>query len=194
MADEFITGDQLTAQVGLTAGTAFNSDAGWLKFALNNRTLYVAKRPFRRSLNWNALITRQLVLGDRQVIINKHTYTIRLLKGRGDNLTTAPGNGYDLPSTYDSEWNRLMYHVSASPNAGATTSEGISVGDWAQFSNAELGLDGTYGYRSWCQEVNGSLAIVRGTQNNLSYIFTGGIATTSNTLIYGWRPVLELVE
>jgi hypothetical protein len=55
-AGEFITGDQLATQVGLTAGTAFNSDADWLKFSLDNRTLYVAKKPFRYNLSWVRLM------------------------------------------------------------------------------------------------------------------------------------------
>lgn len=186
-AEDFITGDALAAQIGLTAGIAFNSDAGWLKFSLENRTLYVAKRPFRYNLMGNDLYYLGVVYGNLQITVSGKRYKVRLLKGRGDGLTTTTPEGNDTESTWGSEWNRLMYHVSASPNGGAMTSEGISVGDWAQFSDEELGAVG-YGSRTLCQEratttifIRRMAAIQRITNANIN-------------VANGWRPCLELVD
>ena len=191
---EFITGNQLATQIGLTAGTAFNSDVGWLKFSLDNRTLYVAKKPFRYNLNWAAINTVGAVFGTMQVTINGKLYKVRLLKGRGDGLETNITAGYDIQPTWGSEWNRLMYHVSASPNAGFTTSEGISVGDWAQFTNDELGSVGT-GSFSLCQEsfmINTTrYAVVRYWGDRVAGI--GTYAATDTGSMGAWRPCLELV-
>ena len=191
-ASEFITGNQLATQVGLTAGAAFNSDAGWLKFSLDYKTLFVAKRPFRHSITWNELNAVGAVFGTAQITINGKLYKVRLLKG------VAVGNdisvlGDDIQPTWGSEWNRLMYHVSASPNNGTMTSEGISVGDWAQFSNLELNVTGSTGSRSHVQEsVFGTgLAFFR-SNNNITVVGYNG--KNNGNLLYGWRPCLELVE
>lgn len=186
-ADSFITGDQLAAQVGLTAGTAFNSDAGWLKFSLENRTLYVAKRPFRYNLMGNDLYNLGVMYGNLQITVSGKQYKVRLLKGRGDGLTTSIPDGYDTEPTWGSEWNRLMYHVSASPNGGAMTSEGISVGDWAQFSDEELGIVGN-GSRNFCQERLTTTIIVR------RMAIIQRITNANINVANGWRPCLELVE
>ena len=195
-AGDFITGDQLATQVGLTAGTAFNSDAGWLKFSLDYKTLYVAKRPFRRSVSWDQINARGAVFGDTQVEINGKLYKVRLLKGRGDELTTSISNGYDTQPTHNSEWNRLMYHVSGTPFANASNtlaSEGITEGDWAQFSESELltyHASGTGGY-SLCQDQADTTRCARGVYG-VSYI--RGIDRTSTAITLAWRPCLELVE
>lgn len=195
-ASDFITGNRLATQIGLTAGTAFNSDAGWLKFSLDYKTLYVAKRPFRYAISWDQINARGAVFGTVQVTINGKQYIVRLLKGRGDGLSTSISGGYDILPTHGSEWNRLMYHVSDLPFGDVNnklTSEGITEGDWAQFSEAELLTYYTYdnGSYNWCRETAGSKRVARGA-NGVSF---GGSDTSSRTLaINGWRPVLELVE
>ncbi len=195
-ASEFINGNDLAVQIGLIAGTTFNSDAGWLKFALDYKTLYVAKRPFRRSISWDQINARGAVFGDTQVEINGKLYKVRLLKGRGDGLTTSISDGYDTQPTHNSEWNRLMYHVSGLPFEyvqNTLASEGITEGDWAQFSEAELltNAGSGNGSNSFCQDTIGTNRCVRG-YNGVSYIRSTGRTSTSSIL--GWRPVLELVE
>ncbi len=193
-ADAFIPGNALASEIGLTAGTAFNSDAGWLKFALDYKTLYVAKRPFRYSVSWDQINARGAVFGTMQVTINGKLYKVRLLKGRGDGLDTVIAGGHDTQPTWGSEWNRLLYHVSASPNNGLMTSEGITVGDWAQFSEAELLTNYVYGNgsRSWCQESSGPDKRVGRGAGGVSAVFH--VAKDSQNLNTGWRPCLELVE
>ena len=44
---ELITGDALASEVGISAGTSQNSTAGWLKFALDDKILFVAKKAYK---------------------------------------------------------------------------------------------------------------------------------------------------
>lgn len=194
-ADEFINGNNLATQIGLTGGTAFNSDAGWLKFSLDYKTLFVAKKPFRYNLSWNQINARGAVFGTAQVTINGKLYKVRLLKGRGDGLTTTVDDGFDTKSTWGSEWNRLMYHLSGKPfyyKQNILTSEGLTEGDWAQFSEAELLTNGVYGSGSynWCQDSSGASKVVRGAYG-VSYVFQNSPGSIASS--YGWRPCLELV-
>src|SRR5690554_5978523 len=52
---ELITGDLLASTIGLTEGTVLHSNEPWLKFALDGKTLYVAKKPFRHSIPWDQI-------------------------------------------------------------------------------------------------------------------------------------------
>ncbi len=192
-ADEFINGNDLASQIGLTAGVSINADAGWLKFSLDYHTLYVAKKPFRYDLSWDQINACGAVFGTAQVTINGKLYKVRLLKGRGDGLSTATGSGGDIQPTHNSEWNRLMYHVSGKPfgdPSNTLASEGITEGDWAQFSEAELSTYHTYGNGSynWCQESSGTNKVLRGFY---------GVSYYSRYEppypYFGWRPCLELV-
>lgn len=89
-----------------------------------------------------------------------------------------------------------MYHVSGKPFASSNNtlaSEGISVGDWAQYSEADLLTYNSYGNGSysWCQEPSGPYKIVRGYYG-VSYISGGDPGV--NAVAFGWRPCLELVS
>lgn len=89
-----------------------------------------------------------------------------------------------------------MYHVSGKPfyyTQNILTSEGITEGDWAQFSEADLLTNHVYGNGSysWCQDQAGVDTVARG-YDGVSYIFP---RYKSATFAYmGWRPCLELVE
>lgn len=198
-ATEFITGNDLATNLNLTLGTAFNSDAGWLKFSLDYKTLYVAKRPFRYNMSSGALAATGVTNGSKTIIVKDKLYIVRLL--RGLKVPTPSGSvstGSDTPDTYGSEWNRLMYHISASPNNGAMTSEGITSGDWAQLTNDDLGIMTTPGgARSICMDTiqNGNYVyrgVVSASVANLSNFAAASLATTAAA--YGWRPCLELIE
>jgi hypothetical protein len=86
-----ISGDNLCSLIGLTAGTLQNSDAGWLKFAKNNRILFIAKKTIRHTVSWNNINEAGAVFGDKILMINGVKYVVRLLS--------------------TSEWNALMYPV-----------------------------------------------------------------------------------
>jgi hypothetical protein len=193
-AADFISGNALASAIGLTQGTAQHSDAGWLKFKdpVDGRIKFVAKRPLRRGLSWNAIDARGAAKGTRTVTINGQTYRVRLLKALGS-LSTSGKTGYDHPDTHGSEWNRLMYHISGKPFANINNtlaSEGIDEGDWASYSETDLAMRNTTsgsGGANWAYEP----AHFRG-HVGVSYLGTG---PADNTHVnYGWRPVLELIE
>ena len=186
MASDFITGDALASSIGLTEGTSQNSTAGWLKFSLDSKTLYVAKKPLRINISWNTLNSSGLITGTTTTVIGGKTYKVRLLKGRGDGLTTDIGSGYDLKATWNSEWNRTMYHV-CSKVFSTPNSEGLLTGDWAQYSENALGIDAYY---SWVQELSGTNGLCYGYYG-VSYNFSQ--ISSANNAAYTWRPCLELI-
>jgi hypothetical protein len=174
-ASDFITGNDLAAQIGLTAGTSQDSDAGWLKFSGNGKTLYVAMKTFRHSISWDHINAVSAVYGNRTVVINGNLYKIRLLTG-GD---------ADPASSAGGEWNSLIYgvHMSTNPQWGPG------------YSDSDLNVGTGNGRGSWTQELGStsSYRVVRGVNGvsdfNRNTYSRGG--TSSNL---GWRPVLELVD
>ncbi len=65
---------------GSTAiGALKNNDQGFLKFAKNDKVIYVAKKPFVDTIGWNDLAKRNLVYGDRTVRIGSRLYYVRLI-------------------------------------------------------------------------------------------------------------------
>lgn len=197
-AANLINGDTLANQIGLSEGVSYNSNTGWLKFALNNRTLYVAKQPLRYAISWEAINAAGAVIGTTQITINGKQYIVRLLNGRGDGKKDYYSDGFDVTVTHGSEWNRLMYHVSGKSfeyTQNTLASEGITEGNWAQFSEAELltSASSGYGSYSWCQGMNGTASspMVRGY---FGVSYTTSTPFTNQHQSYGWRPVLELME
>lgn len=197
-SSEFITGDVLAAQIGLTAGVSQHSDAGWLLFAdtVDGHTKYIAKRPFRHSITWDQLNVVGVVFGTRTVVINDLTYKVRLPSGVNFDPATE-SNGWDAPYTHGCEWNRLMYRISAKPFGNpknTLASEGITEGDWASYSEKDLLTHFTHGYGNYslCQETgtDPTTRVVRG-YGGVGRSQQGPSKSNGN---YGWRPVLELVE
>lgn len=121
-SEDFISGNDLASLIGLTAGTAQNSDAGWLKVVDGNKMLLIAKKTFRRSISWDDINAVDAVFG-KIVTIDGVKYVLRL-------LSTA-------------EWDRFMYplHVDH-PNESPA---------WAEYTNADLNVatgDGRYAWTS----------------------------------------------
>ncbi len=200
-ASEFITGDALASQIGLTAGTSQHSDAGWLHFELDGKTLYVAKKPYRRAVSWNQINAAGAVFGTKTVTIDNKTYKVRLLKSATDDMYTGYNNRvFDPIQAYDSEWNRLMYPIHSgnhtdSRNPSSESGDGIRFGTLAQYTDADLVVHSNAGNGSWswCQErVSGSTGsrVTRGDAGVSHLIFT--IASNVDSSM-GWRPVLELI-
>lgn len=196
---DVIRGDTLATQVGVKLGTAIHVTDGWLGFALNGKRLLVAKKPIRHSISWDALSTAGVVFG-KEILIQNTRMLVRLPKGTY--MSPADDSrpfAFDDDSiiTHGSEWNRLMYHVSAMVEPRRPTwisSEGIQIGTFAQFTEEELGISGSAAWRAnWCQErlrSSTSSKIVRGNGGvtDIAYI------TSSQSGGLSWRPVLELVE
>lgn len=196
-ASEFITGAALASQIGLTAGVSLHSTAGWLHFEDEGKTKYISKRPLRHTVSWDELNAVGAVFGTKTAIINGDTYKVRLLSGANTNPSTAVNGSFDHAGTHGCEWNRLLYHISAKPFTNGNNrlaSEGIVVGDWASYSEADLVtsyIPGNGSY-NWCQETGteGTQRITRGSAG-VSYLYQGDSSYAGSS--YGWRPVLELV-
>lgn len=193
---ELITGDALASTIGLTAGTAQFSNEPWLHFVLEGVTLYVAKKTYRHSLSWNQINARGAVFGSRTIMVNGDTYKVRLLKGANSDPYVGVV-GWDVSFTHGSEWNRLMYHITDNRFNRPLTSEGITKGDWARYSDIELCVrDGNSGngYYTVSQETDASDTRYRLYNGAGGVSGTARYAATTTAAFSGWRPVLELVE
>lgn len=195
-ASEMITGDALTTLVGITQGTSQNSTTNWLKFAYKGKVLFVAQKPIRHSVSWDAINTAGAVMGTKQVAIKSLNYKVRLLQGA---LTNPSEDGASDRGAKGSEWNRLMCAVH----------EQVKNKNWdyPDYVEADIQDFGTYftdvdlitnssagnGSYSWCQETiksNSSVRVVRGNFGVSNTSWNTSFGTPSS---YGWRPALELI-
>jgi len=219
---ELFSGDDLALLLGVTEGSPINSDAGWLKFAHNDKILFIAKQPFRHSITWEHLYSRGVVYGTddtgkapygtptnqlTKVSRSGSEFIVRLMTGANadpfddtDPLFYPSTDMCQLNIGGGSEWNELMYRVHQlvpdcpATNHRADTSGGPQVGEnWANYTDADIVVGGGLGRTSWCQE--------QAMSNSASRVYRGYIdvayfyRTTATTVIshLGWRPVLELV-
>jgi hypothetical protein len=141
---ELVNGEDLCTLIGLTAGTLQNSEEPWLKFALDGKILYVAKKTFRHSISWDNINAIGAVFGE--VKLNR-AFKVRLLSTE--------------------EWNLLMYpihkdHPSGAPNWANYTDQDLLVHN--SFGN------GSY---SWTSTQDGSDRVYRGRYGvSYSYSYT----------------------
>ena len=195
-AEELIDGEALASLLGLTAGTAQYSDAGWLHVGLDGTELLIAKRPLRHTVSWSRLNDVNAVYGNRTIEINGQLYKVRLPKGANSDPTGTDTSGHDLPPSHGSEWNRIFYRLTNDTyidDRNTKASEGEFT-HLAQYSESDLILDYRVpernGNRSWCQETMGSNRVTRGG-HGVSYLYRDTPTRVNSP--YGWRPVLERV-
>lgn len=212
---DFIDGDTLAAQIGLTAGTSINSNTPWLSFTRHSKKIYIPKLPLRGSVNWEMLYNAGAVFGDdtvgvrpnqiatavlqnKRVTIAGKTYIVRLLKGTNggqtyDRFTDDSGN--DSWLGYNSEWNDLHYLITSDLTIIRYT--GPKIAD--PYTPAQLGFtpNPSTGPRiRFCQEVNvnlGGQTMARGNTNNVTDVIPDRLYNTTSTA-NAWVPCLELVE
>lgn len=105
-----ITGNDLSAKTGLTAGTTVVSgDITWLKFSHKHRTLLVADRVIKTAISWDSIQAMNLVKG-KPIQIGDNYYLCRLMTGGDSNPAVfSGGEWYDTvrrftPDTLDSHW------------------------------------------------------------------------------------------
>lgn len=169
---EVISGSALAELVGLTAGTAFNDDSGWLHFLVDGQELYIAKKPFRHSVSWDQLDTQGIVYGRDIYEYEGKAFRVRLLTGGDADPASGPGG----------EWDNVLRLILAGRGM-------------ADYTIADLGVgSGISGHRSWMQEafsVGITNRLWRGENRFDGY--SGG-SRTSATSNYGWRPVLEVID
>ena len=174
-ANELITGNALTSEVGITEGTAQFSDAGWFKWAYVKKILFVAKKTFRHSISWDHINSKGAVFGTKTVAIGGKTYKVRLLTG-GNGQPASGGGG---------EWNMIMYgvHQNYTP-------------PWDYYNDQDLYTHNTYGSGSysWCQETSSSQSSYRVSRGYTGVATFGPDTSSSTTTARAWRPCLELIS
>ena len=208
-ASELITGDALASACGISQGTSQHSTAGWLKFAYKGKILFVAKKPIRHSISWDAINAAKCVYGDegdKTVTIGGLTYKVRLMRATNpSNDPKTVASGYQGVVNHYSEWNRLMCQIHEEAidkswdypdnieNDIGILEHSLGSGSQGMYSNADLVLASGNGRRTWCQEISiaSDLRLYRGS-SGVSHSISGSKNDTS--LNYGWRPVLRLVE
>ena len=179
-----ITGADLFAATGTTedsitsgSGTAvvlgnkgINGDITWLKFASNNKTLFVADRNLKYYISWDYLQKNGLVFG-KPIEIGGVKYLCRLMQGC--NVNPAPnvtGNSPAGTTGINNEWDNLII----------------------PYTPLEADSNWTNMY-TWTQEVHSlalSRCVIRGG-NTVSYFSTS--SSSNNGLDSSWRPVLEVL-
>jgi hypothetical protein len=208
-ASELITGDALASECGISEGTSQFSTEPWLKFAWQGKILFVAKKPIRYSISWDAINAAKCVYGDsgdKTVVIGGKTYKVTLMRAlepSNDPKTVASGSSGAV--NHHSEWNRLMCQIHEEAINGSwgypnniESDIGIlkhSLGNGSQgmYSDADLIIASGDGRRSWCQEMSTSTSyrLYRGRAG----VSDSNDGTSSSALsASGWRPVLRLVE
>lgn len=194
----FITGDELAAKIGLTAGVSQFSNDAWLKFSYLGNIEFIAKKPFRHSISWSNINAVNAVYGNRVINIKGSNYKIRLIKGKTEGMQDDVGN-YEGNICKNSEWNRLMLpiHQNAPSNWAVPKNVNSPTENWnVRFTNSDLIVTNNVGNGaiSWCQERGGYFNLTRGGYRGIS---SSGSAESVDNIAYsreyGWRPVLELI-
>lgn len=193
-ADELITGDALASMIGLTGGTSQNSTTPWLKFFMDDKILFIPKTSLRHSISWDAINSVNAVYGDREIDLLGYRFKIRLLQGIGPGETVTYSNGFDLPATHQSEWNRLFYPISEESTNADYYKLSQTGHNWATYSQAELNISTGDGRRTWCQEAVSDEDTRRAVRGGNAVTQLNWTASSISSTSYGWRPVLELVS
>ena len=192
-----ITGDVLAELIGLTDGTSQFSNEPWLHFNDEGRDIYIAKKPFRHSVSWDALNAVGAVYGSKTVTIDGKLYMVRLLRGgNSDPSTSNLYNGYNTTEHQGSEWNRYIYPIHATTHVDTSNLLTSGMGTLAQYTDEQLHMHNSYGNGTynWCQEVSGSDAFTRVVRGYDGITYGAYHTSTLTNIVFGWRPLLELVN
>jgi hypothetical protein len=209
LASELITGDALASECGISQGTSQFSTEPWLKFAYKGEILFVAKKPIRHSISWNAINTAKCVYGDsgdKTVVIDGKTYKVTLMRAlepSNDPKTVASGSSGAV--NHHSEWNRLICQIHEEAINGSwgypnniesdigILEHSLGSGSQGMYSDADLIVASGDGRLSWCQEMSTSTTYRLG-RGALGVSHSSNHASSNVHSSSGWRPVLRLVE
>lgn len=173
-----ITTGDLLGELEITGVTQASGTPEWLKFGYRHQALFVAKRPLVTDITYSELESKGLVDGTNTIQIGEDTFKVRLLKGScTENFVASVSESLDPVQAQGSEWSNLFYSM-------FTPRISSRLDDWLSLNATAL-----CGVASWCQEKDGSNALVRGNTTTPAAYQTVGVSTTQ-----GWRPCLELVR
>ena len=205
-SNDFISGDTLASNIGLTAGTGFNSNVDWLKFLWNGGIVMVSKKPIRYNTSWADINNVDAVYGDASapvVTVNGKDYKVRLMRQAGQD-PFDPSTENEVIGA-ENEWNNLMLPLSdRAPDQFDYCVENNGDGPFVDCPTEDWGIDFTaqdlmvhYDYGNgtyqWGQETdsgNSSDRVYRGG-NNISRLNT--YPSDYKGDYYGWRPLLERI-
>lgn len=194
-SSDFINGPTLAQRIGLTEGTPINNDSGWLHFVEENGyNIYIAKKPLRQQLSWEAINTAQT---GKEIILAGKTFVVEFISGLyQDNVPANTANA-------GGAWNRYMYNVY---KGDRYTSLPASKQDWGPYTGPMLGIPVTSsateappGTFCWVKEVTTSSANGHATRGisynnasvpNIMGVWYGDAGAGSQHLHYAWRPML----
>lgn len=196
-ASELFTTNQIASFAKLKSGVDVESNPVWLKFIYKGKFLFISKKPVRTTISWDAIYNAGAAYGvdnngsalgpqttNQFSLATKDTtnFKVRILHGDSIDPSTLATGTTDADISRDSEWNQLMYRVSA----GFST---LYPEVWASYSATDLGynLQPTI-----CIEHNNVATDNILTRGVVAADKTGLLVTNSAT--GGWRPVLELIH
>ena len=207
-ASELITGDALASECGISRGTSQHSTAGWLKFAYKGEIQFVAKKPIRHSISWDAINTAKCVYGDsgdKTVVIGGKTYKVTLMRAlepTNDPKTVA--SAASGVANHYSEWNRLMCQIHEQAIGGSwddpdniendigILEHSLGNGTNGMYNDADLVVKSGDGRYSWCQEISTSKP-TRLYRGNTGVSYSNNYTSSGSLHYFGWRPSLKLV-
>ncbi|ABY63279.1 virion structural protein [Pseudomonas phage 201phi2-1] len=126
---DFINGTSLAGLLGITAGTPINTNSGWLHFVEDNGyNIYIAKKPLRYGLTWEAINTGQT---DKEIVIGGTTYTVQFMTG------TKAANQPAVVASGGGQWDRYMYNIYGGELASSLPSTRLN---WGSYTEKMLGI------------------------------------------------------
>lgn len=164
----------------------------WDKIKDGNKTLLICDRNILVNVSWDDLNAQNLVSG-KTIKIDGQEYKVRLLTG-GNNYRNS-SDSYAGGSPASNEWDRFITREEVitglpapiSSDLDSSTNETDRVSTHNQFWN--------WGYcYSWCQEVYSGNTSSRSIRGYHSARYFSCNTSSSRDSIYGWRPVLEVLN
>ena len=137
-AEDFITGDALCAELGITQGSSQFSNTPWLKFAFKDKIIITPMKPIRYGTSWDHIYEAGAVYGDgltagesgaehhnltsssgtltptkqdANVDVNGLNYKVRLMRGAADDPTNSFSDSDRGSRGPENEWNALMLPI-----------------------------------------------------------------------------------
>jgi hypothetical protein len=209
LASELITGDALASECGISQGTSQHSTEPWLKFAYKGEILFVAKKPIRRSISWDAINTANCVYGDsgdKTVTVDGLTYKVTLMRAlEPSNDPKTVASAVSGAVNHHSEWNRLMCQIHQKAINGSwgypdniesdigILEHSLGSGSQGMYNDADLVVGSGNGRYSWCQEMS-TATHTRLARGGSRLEDASNISSSDSNAFNGWRPVLRLVE
>ena len=138
-AEDFITGNALCAELGITQGSSQFSNTPWLKFAFKDKIIITPMKPIRYGISWDHIYEAGAVYGDgltagesgaehhnltsssgtdltptkqdANVDVNGLNYKVRLMRGAADDPTNSFSDSDRGSRGPENEWNALMLPI-----------------------------------------------------------------------------------